>query len=543
MAAVAQARDLPGRSGIASAHPLATTAGYEVLRDGGNAFDAAVAVSAALAVVEPHSSGLGGGGFFLLYLADEDRYVFVDAREVAPGAASPSTYLDDAGQPVRAAALNGPLAAGIPGLAAGWQHVVDRYGRLPLARSLQSAIRYAEDGFPAYSRLALGVRFRRRVADQWPGFGEVFYPEGVNPEDGTAIVQQDLGNTLKRIAADGAAAFYRGELAAKMVDGVRAAGGNWTLDDLARYSVVERAPVVTQYFGNRIVTAPLPSSGGVAITTMLNILAGYSPAELTGAQGYHVIIESMRRAYRDRAEYLGDPAFTDAPLARLMHPDYATGLRAGIDLERATRSAELTGLWPEDTESRQTTHFSILDAEGNRVAATLTINGWFGSGFIPPGTGIILNNEMDDFSLAAANPNTFGLLGDAANAVAPGKRPLSSMSPTFVESDRGIAIVGTPGGSRIITMVFRAALAWMAGANADEMVALKRFHHQYFPDEVVHEPGAFSPEEFQSLTERGHLLRESRRPFGNMNVVTWDYSSNQVEAASDPRGAGEGRVY
>ena len=251
----------------------------------------------------------------------------------------------------------------------------------------------------------------------------------------------------------------------------------------------------------------------------------------------------MRRAYLDRALYMGDPDFVSIPVARLTHPYYAAGQRASIRLDRATPSAELPGLWPASAESNQTTHFSVLDADGNRVGATVTINGWYGAGFIPPGTGIILNNEMDDFAIAPAVPNGFNLLGTEANAVAPGRRPLSSMSPTFLESERGVAIVGTPGGSRIITMVLRAAIAWMEGASAAEMVALKRFHHQYYPDSVAYEEGAFSEAQLTELTERGHQLRKSGRPFGNMNVVTWDFASGAVEAATDPRGKVEGRVY
>lgn len=532
---------------IASAHPMATAAGHEILAAGGNAFDAAVAVASALAVVEPHSSGLGGGGFFLLYVAAEDRYVFVDAREVAPAAAYPGLYLDADGKPLRGPSLDGPLAAGIPGEPAGFAHLAEGYGRLPLATSLQPAIRYAQEGFPAYRRTLLGLRFRQKTAARWPAFNEVFYPNGKLPEPGFVIRQPDLAATLQRLASRGVADYYTGETARLLVDGVRAAGGNWTLEDLARYRVIERDPLVTEYRGVKIVTAPPPSSGGIAIAQMLNILAGFDSATLSSVDRKHVLVEAMRRAYRDRAIYLGDPDFVDIPVERLVHPFYADGLRASIRMDRATPSATLPGVWPAGAERPQTTHFSLMDAEGNRVAATITINGWYGSAFMPPGTGIILNNEMDDFSMAAGVPNGFQLLGAEANRVGPGRRPLSSMSPTFLESERGVAVLGTPGGSRIITMVLRSGLAWMEdGATAQEMVSLKRLHHQYYPDRVTAEQGALTADEQSELEARGHEISVTPRNFGNMNVVTWDRRTGRVEAATDPRGAIEAenvRVY
>jgi gamma-glutamyltranspeptidase/glutathione hydrolase len=524
---------------IASAHPLASQAGHDILAAGGNAFDAAVAVASALAVVEPQSSGLGGGGFFLLYIAAEDRYVFVDARETAPAAATPEVYLDDAGRPIRGASLDGPLAAGIPGEPAGFAHLAERYGRLPLGTSLQPAIRYARDGFPAYRRMLLGLRFRQKTAANWPAFNTVFYPEGAPPEPGYIVRQPDLAATLERLAAKGAADFYTGETARLLVDGVREAGGIWSADDLAGYRVIEREPLFAEYRGVRIITAPPPSSGGIAMTTMLNILAGFDRARLSAVDHQHVVIEAMRRAYRDRAIYLGDPDYVDIPVERLTHPFYAAGLRASIRMDRATQSTTLPGVWPAGAERPQTTHFSLMDAEGNRVAATITINGWYGSGFMPPDTGVILNNEMDDFSVAAGVPNGFLLLGSVANLVGPGRRPLSSMTPTFLESDRGVALLGTPGGSRIITMVLRSTLAWIDGASAQEMVSLKRFHHQYYPDRVAAEEGAFTPEELQGLQARGHEIDISPRRFGNMNVVTWDRRTGEVETANDPRGAVE----
>ena len=531
---------LPPRAGIATAHPLATQAGEQILAAGGNAFDAAVAVSAALAVVEPYASGLGGGAFWLLREAATQRDVFVDAREVAPAAVTASTYLDSDGKPRQGATLNGALAAGIPGQPAGLVHLAARYGRLPLAQSLAPAIRLAEEGFEVGPALTLGLRFRARAAADSPAFMAVFYPGDQALEPGALLRQPDLARTLQRLADSGLDGYYRGQTARMLVDGVRAAGGLWSLEDLAGYRVVEREPLRAEYRGVRLTLAPPPSSGGVAIINMLNILSGFELDALPGDARKHLVIESMRRAYRDRALYLGDPDFTAVPVAQLTSPYYAAGQRAAIRVDRATPSADLPGLWPDGPRGRDTTHFSILDRDGNRVAGTMSINTWYGSAFMAPGTGVILNNEMDDFAVSPGVPNDFQLLGSDANAVAPGKRMLSSMSPTFLESDRGIAIIGTPGGSRIITMVLLATLAWLDGASAEQMVALKRYHHQYYPDVVAHEAGAFTPQEEEALAARGHKLVPSRRSYGNMNVVTWEFENGRVETATDPRGRGEG---
>ena len=533
---------VPGRAAIASADPLATEAGMAVLEAGGNAFDAAVAVASTLGVVEPSSSGLGGGGFFLLYLADRDEYRFVDAREVAPAAATRDMYLDADGEPLPSGTVNGPLAAGIPGEAAGFVHLVENYGTKSLDELLAPAIRHAEEGFVMSRRQLLGLRFRKRAMLESPAMAEVFLPGGELPAEGDRIRQPELAGTLRRLAAGGFDGFYRGDTARMLVDGVQAAGGIWTLDDLASYRVIEREPMRLNYRGMDVITAPLPSSGGIVMAQVFSFLDQYSDAELEGAQGQHLLIEALRRAYRDRALYLGDGEFVDVPVARLTSPQHVASWLP-VSPDRATRSAALPGNPGDGSEGDQTTHFSVIDAAGNRVAATITINTWYGAGFVPPGTGVILNNEMDDFSIKPGVPNEFGLIGYTANEIEPGKRPLSSMSPTFLETGDGIAVLGTPGGSRIITMVLRSALAWLDGASADEMVSMKRFHHQYLPDSVSYEPGAFSDEELQQLEAKGHNLRESRRPFGNMNVVTFDFASGEVESATDPRGEGEARVY
>lgn len=539
----AVARPLPASAAIASAHPLATAAGEEILAAGGNAFDAAVAVSAALAVVEPYASGLGGGGFWLLHLAKSGRDVFVDGREVAPAAATPGMYLDASGKAVPGLTLDGALAAGIPGQPAGIVHIASRYGRLPLARSLAPAIRLAEQGVPVHRRMTTGLRFRRPAAEKSPGFMAVFYPGGVVPEEGALIRQPDLAATLRRLAENGSDGFYRGETAERLVAGVRAAGGIWTLEDLAGYRVRERVPLRVSYHGATLISAPLPSAGGIGLAQMLNILAAYDLRAMDAATRKHLLVEAMRRAYRDRAIYLGDPDFVSPPVEQLMHPFYAAGLRAGIRLDRATPSSALAAIGTDGSEGHDTTHFSIIDTKGNRVGGTLSINTWYGAAFIAPGTGVVLNNEMDDFTVKPGVANVFELVGAGSNAIAPGKRMLSSMSPTFIESPRGVAVVGTPGGSRIITMNLLATLAWLDGADAATMVSLKRFHHQYEPDVISYEDGAFTADELASLEARGHQLVRSERSFGNMNIVTWDYATGRIEAATDPRGTVVGQVY
>ncbi|ABA57282.1 gamma-glutamyltransferase 1, Threonine peptidase, MEROPS family T03 [Nitrosococcus oceani ATCC 19707] len=535
------AREGPPAAAIASAHPLATQAGHEVLAAGGNAFDAAVAVSAALAVVEPYSSGLGGGGFWLLHLAKEGTDVMLDGRERAPLAATARMYLDETGALIQGASIDGPLAAAIPGQPAALAHLAEHYGRLSLAKTLAPAMGYAREGFEVDKPYRRRAAFRLPVLKRWPAAGQVFLADGKVPVLGARIKQPALAATLEALAQRGAAGFYQGPVAEALVAGVRAAGGIWSREDLAQYQVVERAPVRGQYRGFKIISASPPSSGGIALLTMLNILAEEDLSTLPAATRTHLIIEAMRRAYRDRAQYLGDPDFVDVPVQRLTHPYYGAGLRAGIRLDRATSSADLPGIQSQDS-GPHTTHFSVIDREGNRVAATLSINYPFGSGFMPPGTGVLLNDEMDDFAAAPGVPNVYGLIGSQANAIAPGKRPLSSMTPTFVENEQGVLVLGTPGGSRIITMVLLGVLEHVAGADLTHLVSQPRFHHQYFPDEVEYEPQAFAGELVKDLQALGHSLSPRERPWGNMQAVFWDRARKRVKAASDPRGVGEAVV-
>jgi gamma-glutamyltranspeptidase/glutathione hydrolase len=452
-------------------------------------------------------------------------------------------YLDKSGNPVANASLDGPLSAGIPGEPAVFEYLARKFGKLPLKVSLQPAIRLARDGFPLYERLQGGIRFKRDGLRQSPDAAKVFLTAtGDVPPLGALIKQPDLAKTLEAIADQGAKGFYSGRVAQDLVDGVRAGGGIWTLADLASYKVIERKPLVGVYRGARIVSASPPSSGGVAVVDALNILSGFDLHAVDSATRKHLIVEAMRRAYRDRALYLGDPDFVQIPLQQLINPDYAAGQRSSIRLDKAMPSDLLPGIEAEHV-GPHTTHFSVLDAAGNRVAGTISINLFFGSGFMAPKTGVLLNDTMDDFSVKPGTPNAFGLVGNAANAIAPNKRSLSSMAPSFVETPKGVMIIGTPGGSYIISMVLLGTLDYLDGMSAVDVVKDPRYHHQYLPDVIDYEKGALTETEMGQLRAMGHTLKEGGRQWGNMQVITWDYASGKVDAASDPRGEGEGLVY
>lgn len=524
----------PPQNAVASGHFLATKAGQEILAQGGNAFDAAIAVSATLSVVEPISSGIGGGGLFLLRQSKTGSDVMVDARETAPHSATPDIYLDASGELDRDKSVNGPLSAGIPGLPAAFVHLAKNYGRLPLAQSLAPAIRVARNGFEIYPRLETGYIQRAEVMERYVGSRKIFLADGDPPQTGEILIQEDLARTLELIAEKGFDGFYRGETAQEMLFDVAKYGGNWNAQDLTGYKVVERTPMVIDYNGWRITTAPPPSSGGVAIAQMLNILQPWDLRTMQPVMRTHLITEAMRRAYRDRSLYLGDPDFNQIPIERLISRNYAAGLRASINPDKATPSALLPGkLAPGEDD--ETTHFSIIDSAGNRVSATQTVNLTYGSGMIVEGTGFLLNNEMDDFALKPGTPNAFGVMGFAANLVAPGKRMLSSMTPSFMDNKQEAVVLGTPGGSRIITMVLLGILAADAGADAQAITALPRFHHQYLPDKLYAEPGAFDAPLIKGLTDLGHTVEVTKSTWGNMQTVLWDKKSNTLSAGSDPR--------
>jgi gamma-glutamyltranspeptidase / glutathione hydrolase len=524
------------REAVASAHPLASEAGLRILREGGNAFDAAVAVSAALSVVEPYASGLGGGGFYLLHRAADGFEVMVDGRETAPARATPELYLGADGKPDRKRAVEGMKAAGIPGVPAAQVWIARRYGKLPLATSLAPAIALAHEGFAVDPRYRFAAGLRERMVKDNLQLAGIFLDGGALPAPGFVIRQPELARTLRTIAERGHDGFYRGELAQRMVSAVQAGGGIWQMDDLRNYAVKERTPERFSYHGVRITCASLPSSGGLTLAQSLQILDRYPLGSLQPVERIHLVVEAMRRGYQDRARYMGDPDFVEVPVL-LGTRAYADRRAASIDPRNATSSEQLATL---AAEGNDTTHFSVVDADGNRVAGTQSINLPFGAGVMAGDTGVVLNDEMDDFVLAPGSANAYQLTGNAANQIDGNKRPLSSMTPTFVEDERGVLVFGTPGGSRIISMVLLGILDYADGGTPDiqRLVSAPRYHHQYLPDRIEYEPGAFSREWVDALRAMGHTVDEGRRRWGNMQAVFVDRASGEANAYSDPRGKG-----
>ncbi len=527
---------------IASAHPLATAAGFEILDKGGNVFDAAVAVSAALAVVEPAGSGLGGGGYWLLHREKDGFETLIDGRERAPLAAYKNMYLDKDGKVIAKLSLDGALAAAIPGMPAGLVHLSEKYGKLPLAESLAPAIRVAQTGFAIGNRYLKLLKFRTGLIKQYPETARIFLNGGKLPKPYSILRQPDLANTLTQLAESGRDGFYSGCIADKLVKGVKKAGGIWTKEDLEFYQIVEREPVKGQYNGVKITSVAPSSSGGIVLIEALNILSGYDLQKTDEMTRKHLIVEAMRRAYHDRALYMGDADFIDIPVKRLLNEDYAAGLRSSIRFDKALPSSMLSGEIEQQPEGANTTHFSIIDDEGNRVAATLSINFPFGSGFVAAGTGVLLNDEMDDFASLPGAMNGYGLVGGVANAIAPGKRMLSSMTPTFLENDSSVAVLGTPGGSRIISMVLLAALDFAKGNGPDSWVQVPRFHHQFIPDVIEYEKGGMTASEIKGLAAMGHELKEARFRYGDMQAVQLKKATKSLAAASDRRGEGRAVV-
>ena len=533
--------NLHADAGIATAHPLATEAGEKILAQGGNAFDAAVAISAALAVVEPYSSGIGGGGFWLLHRSSDGFETMIDGREKAPLKSHRDMYLDKNGNVISLASIDGALSAGIPGVPAALEHLSKKYGKLSLKQSLQPAISYARNGFAVDGHYQRMASFRLAALRASPAAAKIFLKNNNVPEEGYIVKQADLARTLEIIAEKGSAGFYTGELADAFIRGVKDAGGIWSLEDLKKYFVIERKPITGQFHEMKITSAAPPSSGGIALVEILNQLSYYPLSSLDKPQAVHLTIEAMRRAYRDRAQFMGDTDYVSVPVERLLSKDYAAGLAAGIHPDKATPSNLLPGVTHENN-SKDTTHFSVIDHQGNKVSATLSINYPFGSCFVPPGTGVLLNDEMDDFSSKPGVANAYGLVGAEANAIEPGKRMLSSMTPTFLETDERLAVIGTPGGSQIITMVLLGSLRFYFGEDVESIVNGPRFHHQYLPDRVSYEPDAFNSETLKVLKNKKHALKQSKRSWGNMQLVIWDKRKKAMTAASDKRGLGEAKV-
>jgi gamma-glutamyltranspeptidase / glutathione hydrolase len=532
-----------GSEAVAAAHAMVVTAQHEasevgrrILQAGGNAVDAAVAVGYALAVVDPCCGNIGGGGFMMIRRANGSASL-INFREKAPHAAHPAMFLDAAGNAIREASLYGYPAAGVPGTVMGLDRALTAYGRLGRAAVMAPAIALARDGFVLGSADAaiLAARAGRLAAD--PEAARIFLrPDGTPYRPGERLVQQDLAATLALIAEQGPDGFYRGPIAAAVATAAAARGGVLTARDFAEYTVTEATPVGCTYRGYRILSAPPPSAGGTVLCEMLNVMSGWNMAEsgYRSAATLHLMAETMRHAYVDRNSAFGDPDFVADPSPRLLAPGHADAIRAAIDTEKATPSSALgPGIPPH--EPAETTHYSIVDGEGNAVAVTYTLNGNFGSAVVAPGTGFLLNNEMDDFAVKPGVPNLFGLVQGAANAIAPGKRPLSSMAPTIVERDGQLAFVlGSPGGPRIITAVLQTLSGLVDfGLTPQAAVAAPRFHHQWLPDALYYERGGLDAETTAALTARGHRLVE-QAPWGAVELIAI-VPNGPVVGVNDPR--------
>ena len=532
----------PSKGAVVTSNALATKAGEKILAEGGNAYDAATTISAMLSVVEPFASGLGGGAFWLIYDAKSKKYKMLDARETAPLQSHKNMYLDENENLIKNISKLGPLSAGIPGIPAVLSYVNEKYGSKKLSTLLVPAYKAAINGFPVNERYLKGANYKKEWLKKHKETEAIFLDKGEVPKKGWILKQTDLAKTIKKIMKGGHKSFYTGSFAKKMVESVQNNGGIWSEEDLNRYKVIEREPVKSTYKGISIIAPGLPSSGGLVLSNALNILAGYELDKLSLTTQKHLIIEALRRAYYERAIKMGDPDFMANSLEFLLTPSYAAKQRESININYATDNQTLEFADPPyQGQGNDTTHFSVIDKYGNRVAVTQSINFWFGSAFVPKGTGVLLNNEMDDFSIKPGTENGYGLIGYDANAVEPGKRMLSSMTPTFLESDRGFVILGTPGGSRIISMILLATLEWVNGGDAKSMVSLPRFHHQYHPDYVLYEEEAFMSSEIDELESMGHIFKKSNRQFGNMQIIMWDQVNNKIEIASDPRGKEKGR--
>jgi gamma-glutamyltranspeptidase/glutathione hydrolase len=495
---------------VVSVEQHASRAGVEIFRQGGNAVDAAIATALALAVTHPSAGNIGGGGFLLIRFAN-GRTTFIDFRERAPAAASRDMYLDTSGKVIPEASTVGPKAAGVPGTVAGLEYASRKYGKLPWSKLVAPAVRLAARGFPVSYELArsLSSTSTTKLLSRFPESKRLFLRDGRPYQEGEKFAQRDLARTLKRIQRGGAREFYQGETARRLAAFMEKAGGLITLADLESYKVVERAPVSGSYHGYQITSSPPPSSGGTVLLEMLNILEAVPLAEkgAQSADAIHWTTEAMRRAFADRARYLGDPDFAKVPVRGLIDKKYAEKLRASIDPQHASLSSAVGAGDPLPYESAETTHLSVIDKDGNAAALTYTLNGGYGCGVTAEGLGFLLNNEMDDFSSKPGVPNMYGLIQGEANAIAPGKRPLSAMTPTIVTHKGKLALVtGSPGGPTIINTVLNILLSVIDyKMGVQQAVDAPRFHHQWLPDELRVEPG-FSPDTLGLLRARGHRI-------------------------------------
>jgi gamma-glutamyltranspeptidase/glutathione hydrolase len=525
---------------VVAQEKIAAQIGADVLRRGGNAIDAAVATGFALAVTYPRAGNIGGGGFMVIHSRDHGEDVAIDYRETAPAATTPGIFLGPDGKPDAAKSRASALGIGVPGTPAGLTLALEKYGsgKFTLAELLKPAIDLARDGLVVTDDLADTLPDEYHWLARWPASAKLFSrADGTSLREGDRLVQTDLATTLAAIAEQGPSGFYQGPVAEKLVKAIDDAGGIMTLDDLKSYQAVTRAPVRGSYRGYDVVSMPLPSSGGIVLLEMLNILEGLPMQDMKQgtAPSLHVMIEAMKRAYADRARYLGDPAFVNAPIATLIAKDYAAKQRAGIDLDHATPSAAVLSP-PPPREGSNTTHFSVVDSLGNAVSNTYTLNFPYGVGLVADGTGVLLNNELDDFTAAPGASNAFGLVGFEANLPGPGKRPLSSMSPTIVLKDgKPVLVTGSPGGSRIISTVLQVIVDVLDyHMDIAAAVAAPRLHHQWLPDEVRIERG-FSDDTLAALKAKGHRVIE---PMGQTSANSIAVTDNGLLGAPDPRTRG-----
>ncbi len=549
-------QDVEAQHGVvAAAHPLASEAGLKILQLGGNAVDAAVATSFAISVLRPQSTGIGGGGFLLLYRKEEEKVHVLDFRERAPAAASVNMYVNAdgsiksynyAGKAVGPASSDGPLSVGIPGLIAGLIEVHKKYGTLPLHTIMAPAIAIAENGFEVYPHLAKSIERRKHVLETSELSRKIFLPNGRPLGAGEKLLQPELAHTLRKISKIGADYFYNGVFAKELVAEMKHTHGIITHKDLKNYRVKTHEALEGSYHGYRIVSMPPPSSGGIHIIQILNMLENDALAKLghSSVAYLHLLSEAMRRAFADRAKYLGDMEFYKVPLKGLLSKNYAQQLRQSIDLSKATPSKDLQTVEPSSYESPSTTHISVVDRWGNAISTTQTINGTFGSGITV--AGVVLNNEMDDFSAKAGNPNIFGLVGNGANAVAAGKTMLSSMSPTLVfDSQKNLRwILGSPGGPLIISSTLQTIINLIDfHMPLVEAVNAPRIHHQWIPDSIAMEQGKLAPESIRQLEKMGHSLHvPDVLSFGDVQAIGRT-ADGKWEGVSDHRSDGRPSGY
>ena len=528
---------------VASQEALATQAGVAILKQGGNAVDAAVAVGFSLAVTLPRAGNIGGGGFMLVHLAEQNKTVAIDYREMAPAKAHKDIFLDEKGNAVKKLSREHGLAVGVPGTVMGMELALEQYGTMTMAQVTKTAIDMAKNGIVVTPDLASSLSGLKRRIAQWPSSAEIFYKkDNTDYHSGEILKQPELANSLSLIAKQGSKGFYQGETAEKIVATVKAAGGIMTLDDLKQYQAIERKPVSGNYRGYQVVSMPPPSSGGIHIIEMLNMLEQYPIGKLghNSAATLHLMTESMKRAYADRSEYLGDPDFVNVPVDALTNKEYAKTLSKKIVMNRATPSSEIKPGKLAPYESNQTTHYSVVDKWGNAVSNTYTLNFSYGSGLVAKGTGILLNNEMDDFSAKPGVPNGFGLIGGEANAVEGRKRPLSSMSPTIVMKDgKPYIVTGSPGGSRIITTTLQVIMNVIDhDFNIAEATNAARVHHQWLPD-VLRVEHTLNLDTRQLLEEKGHKIKVNNSMGSTQSIMVTEQG---IFGSSDPRRAGSATI-